>query len=436
VITHGSAATSSGTGGGASVAYSYELTQEGANTVVGTGWGALAWGDEEWGDARTTSSFLIEASVWSLDKWGEDLIACRRNGKIWVWDTSGGVSVRAAVTHANAPIQCKFAMVSPENQHLIAFGAHNGSIFDPMLILWSSSEDYTTWTAASTNSAGSKRLDTGNEIMCAVKSTREIVIFTDSYLWTMSFTGPPSFFSFTPIGNNGGIRSPNAAVEFNGITFWMTKNNFYFYDGRVKVLKCDVWDTVFKDIDINQAIKTFAALNIEFSEVWWFYASDGAAEVDRYVIFNVLEETWSYGTMARTAYIGDSGIQDYAYATGTDGIMYNHEKGTDDDGAALSSHLSSYDVETDAGDELAHVATIVPDFETLTGSINMQLKGKRYPQSPNEISSTLINVTSTTKFINPRIKARQISLHFTTDAVGDNWRLGTIRAGTRVHGKK
>jgi hypothetical protein len=437
VITHSENADGTGTGGGEQpVVFKYELTQGRESTVFGYGWGADAWGDDEWGDARATSSFLLEATVWSIDKWGEDLIASPRDGLIYVWDTSAGVSQRATITHANAPIQSKFVMTSPENQHLISFGSHDGATYNPMLIRWSTSEDFTDWTATSTNSAGSKRLTSGNEIVCAIKGTREIVVFTDSYLWTMTFIGLPLVFSFNQIGQNGGIRGQNATMEYNGIVFWMSQSNFYFYDGRVKVLKCDVWDTVFNDINITQAIKTFCAINIEFAEIWWFYCTEGSGEVDRYVIFSVLEETWSFGSMVRTAFIGDSSLIDTAYAAGDDRVLYNHESGVDADGSALNSRLSSYDIEIADGDEMPHVSLVIPDFKKLVGSIFLQLKGKRYPHSVEEIGSTIIEITPTTKFINPRIKGRQVSLHLASNTVGDDWRLGTMRAGTRTHGKK
>jgi len=436
VITHSVAATSTGVGGGASVTYEYELTQGRESTVSGFGFGAGAWGDSTYGTARSTSSFLLEATVWSLDKWGEDLIASRRDGKIYVWNTSAGVSVRAALTSANAPAQNKFVMVSPENQHLISLGAHDGSVYDPLLIRWCSSENYASWAASSTNSAGSKRLATGNEIVCGVKSSREIMVFTDTYVWTMTFVGAPLIFSFSQVGLNGGIRSQNAAVEFNGIVFWMSENNFYFYDGRVKVLKCDVWDTVFGDINRTQSIKTFSAVNLQFSEIWWFYATEGSGEIDRYVVFSVLEEAWTFGTMVRTAFIGDSALLDSPYGAGDDMILYNHETGTDDDGSALASSLASYSIEVEAGDDMAHVGLIIPDFKKLTGSIKLQLKAKRYPQSVEKAVSENITILPSTKFINPRIKGRQISLHLATTDTGDDWRLGTLRAGTRVHGKK
>ena len=435
VITHGSAATSSGTGGGASIAYSYELPAGFESSIFGLGWGAGTWSQSTWSTARSTSSFLLEARIWTLDKWGEDFIASPTNGKIYVWDTSGGTGARAAIAHSNAPTVNNSIMVSPENQHLVSLGSQVGSNEEPMLIKWSSSEDYTAWTATSTNTAGSKRLNLGSEIVCGVKGSKEILVFTDTHVYSMFFTGPPLIFSFSPVAHNGGIRGKNAAKEYNGVVYWMGEKNFYFYNGNVNVLNCDVWAKIFDDSNYTQRAKTIAAVNSNFGEVWWFYVSADSEEIDRYVVFSAVEKHWTFGELSRTCYVGDSSLFPRPFAT-SNGYLYDHEVGVDDDGSAMSSSLSSYDMEIGDGDEMAHVSILLPDFKVLTGSINVQMKAKRYAQSTEERDGEIVNVTSTTEFINPRIKGRQISLHFTTTDAGDDWRLGTTRAGFRPHGKK
>ena len=422
VITHTAPATSSGSGGGSSVDYEYELPG--------------SWNVGTWNTARSVSAFLSAARIWALDKWGEDLIGSPSDGKIYVWDTSGGVSSRAALTHANAPIVNKFVMVSPENQHLISLGSHTGSVADPLLIRWSSSEDYTTWTGASSNSAGSKRLTTGSNIVCGVKANREIIVFTDSHIWSMVFTGPPQVFDFSDAGKNGGIRGQNAAVSYQGVVFWMGENDFYMYDGYVRVLPCEVWNHIFDDINFQQRAKTHCSVNVSFGEIWWFYCSAASGEIDKYVVFSLTEGVWTFGTMVRTAFVGDSPLSEKPFAAGDDMYLYNHETGTDDDGVAMESHLSSYDAEIGNGDDVAHVSLMVPDFRVLTGSINVQLKAKRYPHSVEVQTSPVINITSSTKFINPRVKGRQVSFHFSSDAIGDNWAMGTHRFGARAHGKR
>lgn len=435
-ITHSSAATSSATGGGAAVTYEYEINVGSADSVAGLGWGAGAWSASTWGAPRTLSNFLTAARIWSLDTWGEDMIAGPRGGGIYVWDASAGTGTRATVI-SGAPTTAKQVMVSPENRHLIAFGAHNGSYLDPLLIRWSTSEDYTDFVPSSTNSAGQKRLDTGNEIVATLKGRKEVLVFTNSHLWAMTFIGPPNTFGFDSMGLNGGIRGPNAAIDVNGVSYWMGEKNFYLYDGGIHVLPCEVHPTVFKNSNFVQRTKTYAGYNRDFGEIWWLYCSAAETEVDRYVCYNVEEKLWSFGTLARTAYVGDSDIFLVPYATGADGYIYDHETGTDSDTSAITATIESGDVEIGEGEMLMIVTQIIPDFKTLTGSVDLRLKAKKYPHSTSyDSDSGNLAVSSTTEFVNPRVRGRQVSLSITSDAVGDAWRMGTNRLGLKPYGKK
>jgi len=370
-------------------------------------------------------------------------VACPRDGAIYVWDTSVGTSTRAAVI-SGAPASAKLVMVSPENRHLIAFGAHNGSYLDPLLIRWSTSEDYTDFVPDNSDSAGQKRLDSGNEILTAIKGRKEMQVFTDADLWAMAFIGPPNTFSFDRIGQNGGIRGPNAAIEVHGVTYWMGEKDFFYYDGSIKVLPCDVHPTVFgkaadgySGSNLVQRNKTYAAFNRAFGEVWWLYCSEAETEVDRYVAFNVEEKTWTFGTLARTAFVGDSDIFLVPYATGTNGYIYDHETGDDDDTAAMTASLESGDVEIGEGGMLMIVTAIIPDFKRLTGNVSMRLQAKKYPHSSSyESDSGNLTVNSATKFVNPRVKGRQVTLSLSSSAVGDSWRMGTNRVGLKPYGKK
>lgn len=436
-ITHSAAATSAASGGGNSVTYEYEIHIGAESSTYGLGWGAGGWSESTWGTARTISNFLTAARTWSLDQWGEDLIACPRGGGIYVWDASVGTGTRAAVI-SGAPTTARFVMVSPVAQHLIAFGAHSGSADDPLLIRWSTNEDYTSWTPSASNSAGTKRLNTGNEIFCGVEANKEILVFTDSHLWRMAYIGPPEVFAFDPLGQHGGIRGPNAAIEVNGIVYWMGEKNFYYFDGSIRELECDVWPTVFKNINPIQRHKVFAGYNRGFGEIWWLYCSADSEDVDRYVIYNVQERVWSFGTLSRTVFVGDSDIFSNPYAIDPDGKLYDHEFGTDDDGDAMTVTLESGDVEIGEGDDMMHVGMLVPDFKDLTGSVSLSLTAKKWPHSGAGKTSTKgpFAITSATEYINPRIRGRQLSLSLSSSAVGDHWRLGTIRLGVRAHGKR
>ena len=435
-ITHSTPATSTdATTGGAAVAYSYEVPVGTGDSAAGLGYGIGPYGASTYGTARSVSGLLNMCRIWSLDNWGEDLIACPRGGGIYVWDSSTGVGTRAVVV-TNAPTTCKAILMSSENRHLIALGAHDGAVSDPLLIRWCSSEDYTAWTASVTNTAGDKRLDFGNEIYCCIKTSKESAIFTDSTLYTMTFDGPPYTFGFSYIGLNGGIAGPNAAKEQDGRVFWMGKGNFFVYDGAIKTLFCEVLNHVFDDINWTQRAKIYAGSNREFSEVWWLYPTAASTECDAYVIYNVVENHWTYGTLARTFIVGDSDTFPTPYAAGTDGYLYHHESGVDDDASALESSLESGDVDIDDGEYLMHVRKVVPDFKTLDGSISLTLNGKEYPGSSETIASTAQTITATTKFVNPRIRARQVSVSLVTTAVGDDWRMGTLRLDVKQHGKK
>ena len=436
-ITHGSAATSTdATTGGAAATYAYQINVGKENSVYGLGWGVGPYGASTYGTARSVSSFLQGARTWSMDLWGEDLIACPRGGGVYVWDTSVGTGTRAAVI-SGAPTTAKAILVSPENKHLVVLGAHDGSASDPLLIRWSSSEDYTSWTAASTNTAGNKRLNTGNEILCGIKARKEILVFTDSNLWAMTWLGTTSpVFGFEDLGEHGGLRGPNAAIEINGRTYWMGEKDFFTFDGGMRRIACDVWHTIFDDINHVQKAKVHAAYVRRFGEIWWFYCSASSSEIDRYVSFNPEKGWWSYGTMARTAYIGDSDLIQTPYAAGTDGYLYDHESGTDDDTSGMTVTLDSGDIDIGDGDAMMFVNALVPDFRILTGSITLTLKGKRYPHQSAYSSSTAVTMTSATELVNPRLKARQISLSFSSSVAGDHWEMGTFRIGTKPYGRK
>ena len=434
-ITHSAAATSTVSGGGAAVTYQYEIHVGSADSVVGLGYGAGTYGSSTYGTPRLVSNFLSMARIWSLDNWGEDLIACPRGGGIYAWDTSVGVGTRAAVI-SGAPTTAKAIMVSTENRHLIALGARDGSADDPMLIKWCDSEDYTSWTASATNTAGDKRLDSGNEIYCGVKNSREHLIFTDAALYSMRFEGPPYTFGFESIGMNGGIASPNAVKEMDGRVAWMGNGNFFIYDGAIRVLPCEVLNHVFDDINWIQRAKVFAGANRQYGEIWWLYCTAAATECDVYVIYNMVENHWSYGTLSRTLIVGDSDTFSTPYAAGTDGNLYDHESGVNDNASALASSLESGDVDIGEGEYLMQVKKVIPDFVSLTGSVSMTLNGKKYPGSSETLSSTAETITSSTKFVNPRIRARQVSVSLSTSAVGNDWRMGTLRLDLKPHGKK
>lgn len=435
-ITHSAAATSDAVGGGASVDYEYEIHVGSGDSTLGLGWGAGAWGGSTWGTARSVTNFLAMCRIWSFDNWGEDLIACPRGGSIYVWDTSAGLASNRATLITQAPSTAKAIFVSPENRHLVALGAHDGSNDDALLIRWCDSEDYTVWTEDPTVTAGQKRIDQGNEIYCGVKTRGETLIFTDSAIVAMKFEGPPYTFGFDYIGANGGLAGPNAVKEFNGTVYWMGNGNFFVYDGQVNPLPCEVLNHVFDDINWTQRAKVYAGANRRYSEVWWLYCTEDSTECDAYVLYNTVEKTWSFGTLARTVIVADSDTFEDPYAAGTDGYLYYHEQGTDANGSAMTAYVESGDIDIGEGEYEMQIKKLVPDFVTLDGSVSVTLNGKRYPQASSTRTTGPKTVTSSTEYINPRMRARQVSIRIESSAVGDDWRMGIMRVELVPHGKK
>jgi hypothetical protein len=436
VITHSIAATSSVTGGGAAVAYQYEIHVGPVDSVFGLGWGAGTWSTGTWGTARTISTFLTLARTWKMESWGEDLIANYRGGGIYLWVSSVGTGTRAALI-AGAPATAKGIFVSAENRILVAYGAHSGTADDPMLVRWSDSENYANFVPDVINNvAGSKRLDQGTELLGHAKTRSGVVIQSDSFAWMMTFDGPPNTFGWTPLGSNGNLVGPNAMVEADGIVYWMGGRNFYIFDGSIKILPCEVHNHVFESINFIQKHKVWAGSNQAFTEIWWLYPSANSTECDSYVLYNRQERTWSIGTIGRTAFVGNSKIFQNAYAFGSDRFLYDHEFGVDADGAAMDATVESGDGEIGEGDQVMRVRKLVPDFKVLSGSISITLKGRKYPQRTQQFSKGPFTVTSSTAYINPKIRARQVALALRSNEVGGNFRCGTFRLELKQSGKR
>ena len=431
-IDAGTPASSTATGGG-TVSVEYGINTGLVDSAVLTGYGVGPYGLDAYGTPRTPG-FVKPAQLWSLDNWGEDLIACYRDGDIYVWQSSMGPLVHATLI-ANAPTDNKFIFVSQEDRHLIALGADG----DPMLIRWCTQEDYDDWTPTVTNTAGDKRLDQGNQLMCAVKLRGEHLLFTDAAVYSMQFVGPPDTYGFRPMGSNYGFLGPNAVREFEGKAFWMGARGFYYYDGAVHDLECPVLDHVFGDINLVERFKIHTAFNYRFSEIWWFYASEASVEIDRYVAFNPVENVWTFGTLDRTVMIADSDVLVTPYGFSPDGVFYYHENGTDADGAPLNPFLETGDMEISiqndqAGNLLAHVSKYIPDFERLAGEVQFTVTGRKYPQDSEAQASGPHTVDNTTKFVNPRMRCRQVYMRWESINLGDTWRMGIVRMDLIPHG--
>jgi len=440
ILKGATVATSTVSGGGSTGNYTYEITVGSGATGVASGWGTGAWGAEAWGTPRAESTFIQELRTWSLDNWGEDLIASPRGGEIYVWDKSVGLGTRAAEI-TQAPDTNLRVIVSPENRQLISLGAHNGVASDPLFIAWTDNEDFTTWIPAISNTAGDKRLDQGSEIVTGVPTRVGILIFTDRSVHIMQPTGGTKIYSFRQVGSGISIAGPSAATDANGIVYFMGSTNFYIYDGTLRVLPCPVWTHVYdaeKSADAlnrDQAFSVYCSHNKDFNEVWWFYPSLNQSTNDRYVVYNYLEQLWYYGGMERASFHDFSPFIARPFGFDNDGNFFTHEDGVDDAGSPMNPFIESGDISVESGDELVHISKLIPDFDRLTGSVSVLLKGRKYPQRP-QYERGPYSASITTGEMGVRIRARQVALRISQSGLGESFRMGAWRARMRPDGER
>jgi hypothetical protein len=459
------AANGSDTGnGGAGCDAVYQISVGLDTAIGGTGWGAGTWSRGTW-SSGTDLTTVAELRLWSHDNFGEDLLINPRNGAVYYWDKSSGLTARAIEistiddTVTNAPSLVTQIMVSDSDRHVIAFGCDgigSGGVQDPLLIRFSNQESLTEWTPTATNTAGDLRIGSGSKFIKAIQTKREIVIWTDSSLHSMRFIGPPFTFGITPVSSHITIAGPNAAVAVEDIVLWMGKNCFYIYDGRVKQIPCTVKEEVFFNINNVQLDKIFAGVNAEFGEVIWFYPSNdnstangGDGQNDKYVIYNYNEQLWYYGNLKRSAWI-DRGLRDFPIAT-KDSYLYNHEKGYDDDGAALVSSIESSQVDIGDGDRFSFISRLIPDL-TFNGStadnpsVNITIEGRNYPggdylqSDTSAVTRTAISTTvpfeQWTEKADIRVRGRSFNFSLASSNEGVRWRLGSPRIDARQDGRR
>jgi hypothetical protein len=434
-ITHTVAATSTTTGGG-SVDYRYEIPIGAEYDVAGLGWGALLWGGSTWGTPRVDSESRLRARIWSFGIWGEDLIASPYGRPMYVWDSSAGVTTRAVLI-SQAPSVNLGVFVSQEERQILSLGSYEDAAHDPQLIRWCSQEDYTDWTPTLANTAGNKRLELGTEILVAVATRTEALVFTNTAMYAMQFVGMPDVYGFQPIGLNGGIAGARAVNIFNGVAYWMAAGGFYRYDGTIVELPCAVYDYVFKNINRDVLRSVQCAVITDYSEILWLYASNDSQEINRYVIYNTTDSSWYFGSFDRTAYAGATQNSIRVYGCGTDGYLYDHEIGINADTNAMHSYLHSGDIEIDAGGEqLMRIGKFIADMLRISGSINISFSGKKYPQAVEVLESGPFVVDSSTEYVNPSIRCRQVSFQVDSNSINSDWRLGLVRIDVNPDGKR
>ena len=454
-------ASDTGNGGG-SIVGEYQIVTGLDTTVAGTGWGAGTYSRGTWGSGASLTAVGDILRIWTHDNFGEDLIINVRDGGIYYWDksTSSAPYQRAVALSSLAgadpttPTIAKQVMISDRDRHVIVFGCDsqsNPGVQDPLLIRFSDQENPLVWAAQATNTAGDLRIGTGSEIITAVETRQQILVFTDRSLHAMQYLGPPFTFGISMLSENVTIASPLSAIAVDDSVYWMGENEFYVYTGQVQKLPCSVRSYVFSDFNDSQSEKVAAAVNSSFSEIWWFYPSANSETNDRYVVFNYQEQAWYYGTIARTAWL-DRGIAQYPIAAGLDGYLYYHEFGQDDGSvnppAAISSFIESSQMSIGSGDNFVFLSRLIPDitFEgssSPTPSVSMTLETRQFPGTAyNSIQSNTVQRTATvpveqfTDQVFVRLRGRSFAFKIDSTDTGVDWRLGTPRVDLRPDGRR
>ena len=440
-------ASSGATGGGTGLDIKYligrddNMNIESADTA--TGFGVGTWNLSTYGTARDVDSdtVALEATQWSLQLWGEDLLASNRDGQIYYWDTSAGEVNRASLVSAlggasGVPTKNRTIAISFPDRHLIVGGTTllGTTTLDPMLVRFSDQEDFTNFTPTATNTSGDQRLEVGNKIVSIIPTKDETFINTDEACYGMSFVGPPFTFSFRLLAVNCGAVALHGTISVDGSVFWIGKSNFFVYNGSVQELPCTVKYFVFDRIQERYADKTFVGQNKKFNEITWFYVSvdnsQGTVnpEPDSYVTYNYAENVWTIGTLNRSVWLDAQGFRNVPFAFDGDARLYDHESGNSDNGNAMNCFIESGELEIDeTGNRTFLIDKIVPDATmTSNTNLNVEFKCKKYPNG-TEVTKGPFTITSSTQKVSTRAKGRQIAIKYSSTGINDDWTLGDFR---------
>jgi len=449
-----------GSPGGGTVTATYQINTGPAIEVPLFGWGAGTWGSGTWGSSGTTT---VALRLWSQANFGQDLIFCPVGGGIYYW-VYGGFSSRAVNIStlsgaSDVPTIANFIFVSDASRFVFAFGTNalGSSTQDPMLVRWSDQESVTMWTPAATNQAGDIRLSRGSKIVSCVQNRQEIVVFTDTSVYSFQYIGTPGVWGSNIVGDNISIMSQNAAVLAAGTTYWMGIDKFYSYNGTTSTLRCDLREYIFSNINQGQTQQIFAGTNEGYNEVWWFYCSANSTTIDSYVIYNYQDDIWYYGQMGRTAWIDSTSLTYPVAATYNNTLVY-HEYGLNDNTTGtdnpIDSYIQSSEFDLQYGTNFAFVNRILPDvtFRKSTASspqvtmtlIPLQNSGSGYnsPQSTGGTNIATINRTATApieQFTNQvflRVRGRQMIFQIEGNQLGLQWQIGTPRIEVKSDGRR
>jgi len=454
-ITASATANSSDSGnGGSGVDGVYQINVGLDNFVSGTGWGVNGWNTGTWGSTNSLTS-VNQLRLWTHDNFGENLIINPRGGSIYRWVESNGTNTAAVQlstvgSASKVPTKGLQVITSETDRHLIVLGAdpisggNRTGVIDPMLVAFSDQENEIEFNPTTTNTAGSVVLSSGSQIIGGVKSRQEIVIFTDTSVYSMQFIGPPFTFAVNLIDNSTGLIGPKAAITAPGGVYFMSYDSFYVYSGSVQKLPCSVKNYVFSDFDRSQAFKVFGFSNKEHNEVGWFYPSESGntQEIDRYVIYNYVDNIWYYGQLVRTAWL-DSGVESFPQAVKAPNL-FQHEVGFDDDGSEMTGvFIESADLDLEDGNNFTFISRLIPDLKFLSasgGNVKLLTKARNYPGDTLTTTSSSV-ITPTTQQSDIRSRGRQFVLRVESNDgdsgnAGTGWRLGATRLDLRSDGRR
>ena len=452
----------SGSPGGGSVTAQYQINVGPSYQVPLTGWGGGPWGSGTWGNGVSST---VDLRIWSQMNFGEDLIYAPRDGNIFYWDATDGVTQRGMNVSlmygaSDVPTSQRLIFVSDTSRFVFAFGCNDYGSFvqDTMLIRWSDQESVTNWTPAATNQAGSVRLSHGSEIVGVVQTRQEIVVFTDSSVYSLQYLGAPVVWGVQLLGDNISILSQNAVMVASGKVYWMGVDKFYVYDGRIQTLRCDLRNHIFSDINMSQNLQVFSGTSEGFNEVWWYYCSANSTTVDKYVVYNYAEDVWYYGSLARTAWL-DSGLRDYPVAATYTYNLVNHEQGVDDNETGttlpITATISSSEFDIDDGHNFGFIWRILPDI-TFRGSegastpqVTMTLapmqnsgSGVNSPASVGGVDNATVSrvavatIEEFTGQVYIRVRGRQLIFTCESSQIGTQWQLGAPRIDIKPDGRR
>ena len=461
--------------GGASIVASYQVPV-GLNVyTTGTGWGAGPWSRGGWGSSYTGAGIAQQLRLWSNDNFGQDLVIAPRGGNIFYWKASGGVNARAELlstlstnegfSGTYVPHTTNQVVSSSIQKFVIAFGANPyesgtpNTTFNPMLVRWSDQLNQYQWVPDVTNQSGEFALTNGSYIVGARSTRQEILVWTDSCLYSMQYLGAPYVWGFNVLMDNISVMSPNAMITVNNVSYWMGTDKFYMYSGRVETLPCALRQYIFSDINKDQGYQVFAGSNEGYNEIWWFYVSNssGGTTIDKYVVYNYLDRVWYYGTMSRSAWL-DSGIRQYPMAADYNNRILYHESTVDDNAGTTSLPINAYiqssDFDIGDGHNFGFVWRILPDINFNGSNVNnpyvtMTIRprvnsGTPYGEANNPQVTSAYNYGTTSVYsvqeftgqVYTRLRGRQLAFRIESNSLGVSWQLGTPRIDIRPDGRR